>query len=47
MKEFHFTPKDIEMISKVLEVKPIKRVDNYRFVLENKRENRKLSLEKN
>lgn len=45
MKEFNFTPEDIEMISKVLEVEPIKRVDNYRFVLENKRENRKLSLE--
>lgn len=45
MKEFNFTPKDIETISKVLEAEPIKRVDNYRFVLENKRENRKLSLE--
>lgn len=45
MKDFHFTPKDIGAISKVLEAEPIKRVDNYRFVLENKRENRKLSLE--
>ncbi len=45
MKEFHFSEKDIGVISKVLGVKPVKRVDNYRFVLENKKENRKLSLE--
>jgi len=45
LKEFHFTSKDIDIISKVLDVEPVKRVDNYRFVLENKKENRKLSLE--
>ncbi len=45
MKEFHFKQKDIDTISKVLGVETIKRVDNYRFVIENKKENRKLSLE--
>ncbi|MFQ5584159.1 MAG: hypothetical protein ACE5GL_06975 [Calditrichia bacterium] len=45
MKEFHFTEKDVKTISKVLEVEPVKRVDNYRFVLENVPEKRKLSLE--
>lgn len=45
MKEYEFTPKDIETISKVLDVEPIKRVDNYRFVILNEAENRKLSLE--
>lgn len=45
MKEFHFTQKDVQTIAKVLAVQPIKRVDNYRFVLENRKENRKLSLE--
>ncbi|MCI0531814.1 MAG: hypothetical protein L0Y74_07705, partial [candidate division Zixibacteria bacterium] len=35
----------IETISKVLDVKPVKRVDNYRFVVENAQEKRKLSLE--
>ena len=45
MKEYHFTQQDIEIISKVLEVKPVKRVDNYRFVIDNIREKRSLSLE--
>ena len=45
MKEFHFSANDIKTISKVLGVEPIKRVDNYRFVIENAQENRKLSLE--
>lgn len=45
MKDFRFTEKDIEEISKVLAAKPTRRVDNYRFVLENKPEQRKLSLE--
>ena len=45
MKDFQFTSKDIETISKVLAAEPVKRVDNYRFVLENKQEQRKLSLE--
>ncbi len=45
MKDFRFTEKDIEEIGKVLAAKPIQRVDNYRFVLENKPEQRKLSLE--
>lgn len=45
MKEFQFDEAGIETISKVLEVEPVKRVDNYRFVLENKAENRKISLE--
>lgn len=45
MKNFKFTEKDIETISKVLGVEPVKRVDNYRFVLENQKEKRRLSLE--
>ncbi|HQU71280.1 MAG TPA: hypothetical protein PKV71_11970 [Calditrichia bacterium] len=45
MKEFHFSAKDVETISKVLGVEPVKRVDSYRFVLENTQEKRKLSLE--
>ena len=45
MKEFKFTEKDIKTISNVLGVEPVKRVDNYRFVLENKKDNRRLSLE--
>lgn len=45
MKDFKFTEKDIKIISTVLGVEPIKRVDNYRFVLENKKDNRRLSLE--
>lgn len=45
MKEFQFTSKDITTIQRVLGVKPIKRADNFRFVLENKAAQRKLSLE--
>lgn len=45
MKDFKFTEKDIKTISKVLGVNPVKRVDNYRFVLENQKDKRKLSLE--
>lgn len=45
MKDFRFTEKDIQEISKVLGVEPIKRVDNYRLVIENSTEKRKLSLE--
>jgi len=45
LKDFKFTEKDIKIISTVLGVEPIKRVDNYRFVLENKKDNRRLSLE--
>ncbi len=45
MKDFHFSEKDIETISKVLGVKPVKRVDHYRFVLENTQDKRRLSLE--
>ena len=45
MKPFQFSEKDIDTIAKVLGVEPIKRVDNYRFVLHNTQENRKLSLE--
>jgi len=45
LKDFKFTEKDIEIISKVLGVEPVKRVDNYRFVLENQKEKRRLSLE--
>jgi hypothetical protein len=45
LKDFKFTEKDIEVITKVLGVEPVKRVDNYRFVLENQKDKRKLSLE--
>lgn len=45
MKEFNFTEQDIKTISKVLGVEPIKRAENYRFVLENSQEKRRLSLE--
>ncbi len=45
MKNFTFTEKDIEAISKVLGVQPVKRADHYRFVLENLKEKRRLSLE--
>lgn len=45
MKDFRFSEKDIETISKVLGVEPIRRKDNYRFVLENQKDKRRLSLE--
>ena len=45
MKEFRFTEADIEAISTVLGVAPVKRKNNYRFVISNEKENRKLSLE--
>ena len=45
MNNFTFTEKDIEAISKVLGVKPVKRADHYRFVLENIKDKRRLSLE--
>ena len=45
MKDFKFTEKDIQIIAKVLGVEPVKRVDNFRFVLENQKDKRKLSLE--
>ncbi len=45
MKSFVFSEEDIQMISKVLGVEPVKRVDHYRFVLENTRDKRRLSLE--
>ena len=45
MKEFQFTQQDIDTISKVLEVEPVKRVDHHRFVIENTEDKRKLSLE--
>ncbi len=45
MKEFQFTEDDIKTISKVLGVEPVKRVDSYRFVVNNEAEKRKLSLE--
>ncbi len=45
MKDFHFTDEDIKTISKVFGVDPIKRKDNFRFVIDNQKEGRKLSLE--
>jgi len=45
LKDFSFSEKDIETISKILGVKPVKRVDHYRFVLENTQDKRRLSLE--
>ena len=45
MNHFSFRDDDIEAISKVFGVKPVKRVDHFRFVLENKKDKRRLSLE--
>jgi hypothetical protein len=45
LKTFKFSDDDIKVISKVLGVKPIRRVDHFRFVLENTRDKRRLSLE--
>jgi hypothetical protein len=45
LKEFEFRDEDINTISKVLGVEPNKRVDHYRFVLENTKDKRRLSLE--
>ncbi len=45
MKKFVFTENDIKNISKVLGVSPVERVDHYRFVLENTKDKRRLSLE--
>lgn len=45
LKQFTISQKDIDIISKVLDAKPVKRVDHFRFVLENKKEHRNLSLE--
>ncbi len=45
MKEHLFTDDDIKTISKVLGVEPVKRVDHFRFVLENTKDKRRLSLE--
>ncbi|MEJ2634264.1 MAG: hypothetical protein P8184_03100 [Calditrichia bacterium] len=45
MKEFVFTQEEIKNISKVLGVEPVQRVDHYRFVLENTKDKRRLSLE--
>jgi len=40
-----FQEDDINVISKVLGIKPVKRVNHYRFVLENTKDRRRLSLE--
>lgn len=40
-----FTKKDIDKIAKVLDVQPKDWGNNYRFILENKEDGRKLSLE--
>jgi hypothetical protein len=45
LAKFVFQEEDINLISKVLEIKPVKRVNHYRFVLENIKEKRRLSLE--
>ncbi len=45
LAQFTFRNEDIDTISKILGVKPVKRIDHFRFVLENKQEKRKLSLE--
>jgi len=45
LKEFAFHDEDINIISKVLKVQPVKRVDHYRFVLENTKDKRRLALE--
>ncbi len=45
MKKFKFTQKDFDQIAKVLDAKYVERADSHRFVIENAKENRKLSLE--
>jgi hypothetical protein len=45
LKEFVFTQEEIKNISSVLGVEPVQRVDHYRFVLENTKDKRRLSLE--
>ena len=45
MAKFVFQEDDINVISKVLGIKPVKRVNHYRFVLENTKDRRRLSLE--
>jgi hypothetical protein len=45
LKDFVFSKKDIETISKVLGIIPVERVDHVRFVLENTQDKRRLSLE--
>jgi len=45
LAKFNFTQKDIDIISKVLGQEPVKRVEHYRFVLENSKDKRRLSLE--
>lgn len=45
MQDFIFHDEDIKTISNVLGVEPAQRVDHYRFVLENTRDKRRLSLE--
>jgi hypothetical protein len=45
LKEFVFKDEDINTISKVLGVEPVQRVDHFRFVLENTKDRRRLSLE--
>lgn len=45
MEKFVFQDDDINVISKVLGIKPVKRVNHYRFVLENTKDKRRLSLE--
>ena len=45
MAKFIFKDTDINVISKVLGTKPVKRVNHYRFVLENTKDKRRLSLE--
>lgn len=45
MKNFKFQDEDIKTISKIFGVDPIKRIDHYRFVLENTKDKRRLALE--
>lgn len=45
MAKFVFQEDDINAISKVLGIEPVKRVNHYRFVLENTKDKRRLSLE--
>ena len=45
MAKLVFQEDDINVISKVLGIKPVKRVNHYRFVLENTKDRRRLSLE--
>lgn len=44
-RAFRFRKKDIDVIARVLNCRPVRRTNHYRFVIENPKDNRKLALE--